>query len=330
MLLMILDTRTALEGGRQGLDLCLRTVLPTLFPFIFLSTLITGASFPLPPRILRLIHLPEGSGAILLCALIGGYPVGAQSVSLAYTEGLLDRSTSQRLLPICNQCSPAFLFGICSSLFTQPWKCWILWTVQIISALITAMLLPGGNAPIRRSIRHDGATITSALHRSLRTMASVCGWIILFRISICFLERWCLWLFSPVLQASIIGSLELTNGCTMLRSIENEDLRFLLCSFLTGMGGLCITMQSLSVISPELDRSSYFLGKVIQSSISVSICSMVVGHWRLCAVALSALLTYCLVRSIKSKKTVAFPRLNVYNGRKRDHVRITPCFLEKR
>ena len=37
MLALILDGRTAIEGARQGIGLCLRTVIPSLFPFFVLS-----------------------------------------------------------------------------------------------------------------------------------------------------------------------------------------------------------------------------------------------------------------------------------------------------
>ena len=37
ILVLILDSRTALAGAAQGLSLCLKTVIPSLFPFIFLS-----------------------------------------------------------------------------------------------------------------------------------------------------------------------------------------------------------------------------------------------------------------------------------------------------
>ena len=36
--LLILDSRTAIEGAQAGVDVCIRSVLPTLFPFVFLSS----------------------------------------------------------------------------------------------------------------------------------------------------------------------------------------------------------------------------------------------------------------------------------------------------
>ena len=40
---LILDSRTAIEGARAGLEICLHTVLPSLFPFMFLSSMLVEA-----------------------------------------------------------------------------------------------------------------------------------------------------------------------------------------------------------------------------------------------------------------------------------------------
>ena len=43
MLVLILDSKTALAGAREGIDLCIRTVIPSLFPFfLFFVYIIIG------------------------------------------------------------------------------------------------------------------------------------------------------------------------------------------------------------------------------------------------------------------------------------------------
>ena len=64
MLILILDSKTALEGARAGLDLCIRTVIPSLFPFFVLSMVFTGALMGTSLRWLR----PVGA----LCGMPGG------------------------------------------------------------------------------------------------------------------------------------------------------------------------------------------------------------------------------------------------------------------
>ena len=41
MLVLILDGKAALLGAQAGVELCLNTVIPSLFPFFVLSVLLT-------------------------------------------------------------------------------------------------------------------------------------------------------------------------------------------------------------------------------------------------------------------------------------------------
>ena len=77
MLVLILDAKTALSGAAAGVELCIRTVIPSLFPFFFLSVMLTatlvGRALP-PLRWLgRLLRLPEGAECIYITGLLGGY-----------------------------------------------------------------------------------------------------------------------------------------------------------------------------------------------------------------------------------------------------------------
>ncbi len=82
MLALILDGRTAIEGARQGIELCLRTVIPSLFPFFVLSILLTssllGSSLIVLRPLGRLFGMPEGAESLLIPAFLGGYPVGRE------------------------------------------------------------------------------------------------------------------------------------------------------------------------------------------------------------------------------------------------------------
>lgn len=275
MLALILDAKTALVGAREGLQLCIMTVIPSLFPFFFLSILLTsslsGATVPLP-FISKLTGIPKGSESVFLIGLIGGYPTGAQSVATLYQNGQLTKKQAERMLGFCSNAGPAFLFGIAAANFTAPFTGWILWIIHILSAIMVSLILPGrSNGSITlRACRQP--TMQEILRKSLLVMAQVCGWILLFRLMIAYLNRWFLWYFEDWVQIAINGMVELTIGCTALRYIANEGLRLILCSALISFGGLCVTMQTASV-TKELSLKSYFPGKILQTGFSVLLAS---------------------------------------------------------
>ena len=283
MLCLILDPKTALSGAQQGIGLCLYTVVPTLFPFLFLSVFLTGSVFGSDLRwlrpIRRILPVPEGAETIWLTGLLGGYPVGAQCVNQAYEAGQLARSEAQRMLAFCNACGPAFLFGMIGSLFEEIWVPWALWGIHITSALAIAWILPCRSHKIplppcspRRT--HVGSLV-SALQQTVRIMGTIGGWVILFRIGIQFLERWILWILPLEGQVLISGLLELANGCIALQRFDAAGTRFVLCAGFCGFGGVCVLMQTWSVLSPQLDRRWYLWGKWTHGCLSVLFASIV-------------------------------------------------------
>lgn len=272
MAMLILDAKTALIGAKDGIQLCIYTVIPSLFPFIVLSIIINsslaGHSIPFLRPLCRFCGMPQGSESLLLLGLIGGYPVGAQSISLAYQNGQLTKKDAHRLLGFCSNAGPSFLFGITACLFTNKYAVWLLWGIQILSVIITGFLLPGksrANCSIRTG---TPISVPQALHKSIQSMASICGWVILFRVFLAILNRWWLWLLPTEMQTILIGCLELTNGCTELNRIGLEGVRFLLCACFLNFGGACVGMQTVSVCN-ELGTGMYFPGKVLQTVIAI-------------------------------------------------------------
>lgn len=281
--ILILDGRTALMGAGQGVELCLKTVIPSLFPFFLLSNVLTsaflGSSLPLLRPIGWLCGIPKGAESLLVSGFLGGYPVGAQSIAAAYRAGQLPKGEAERLLAFCNNAGPAFLFGMAASLFPRQWMAWALWGIHISGALFTALLIPREDtAPVALSPGKP-LTIAAALQASLRIMATVCGWVVLFRVLIAFLNRWVLWMFPVAAQVAVTGLLELSNGCCALTAVSSLTTRFLLCSGMLAFGGLCVTMQTVSVTA-GLSLRYYILGKLLQTAFSLFLAyAVMTGAW---------------------------------------------------
>lgn len=311
--LLILDSKTALIGAQEGVTMCIQTVIPSLFPFFMFSILLTTSLMGRPVKLLRpickLCHIPDGAESILIAGFLGGYPVGAQCVSQGFESGQLSHNDARRLLGFCSNCGPAFLFGMAASMFSAWWIPWALWLIHILSALLVGILLPGMPARCAPS-RPRRISPVEALDRSVRIMAGVCGWVIMFRILITFACRWFLWAVPVEYRVVFSGIMELSNGCIVLGEIENISLRFILCSGFLAFGGLCVTMQTLSVTSPRLDKSLYFPGKVLQCCISLTLACIVRGAAQpaiLCGAVLAGTVTTVFLRKIQKSGRNSLP-----------------------
>lgn len=284
LLVLILDAKTGIQGAAEGLALCIKSIIPSLLPFFVLSILITNSLAGKRIRVLqpleRLLRIPKGSGSIFLIGILGGYPVGAQSVAQGHKNGSIRKIDAQRMLGFCSNAGPSFLFGIIACKFSGMEYAWALWLIHILSAVLVGILLPGGNNAQTKCNPSKDISMTDALQKAIGILAGVCGWVILFRVVIAFLTRWILWVFPDWVQVFICGILELANGCCALDRITNEGLRFIVCSGMLAFGGLCVCMQTASVTG-ELGFGQYFPGKVMQCGISVVLsflCQRIVGR----------------------------------------------------
>lgn len=313
MLLLILDSKTAIRGMREGIALCLNSILPALYPFCVLSILITGSitgtRIHLLSPLCRICRIPPGCESLFTVGILGGYPVGAQNVMFACREQNLSQTDANRMAIFCNNAGPAFIFGILGSVFPNPVYLWLLWGIQILSALITGMLIPGGSCREQSLRQSNRTTFTGAIHTAAKGMVSICSCVVLFRMVLEFLSRWFLWLLPTVLQVAVSGILELSNGCLVLSSVENLHSRFILAAGLLSFGGICVWMQTISICS-ELNLKAYLPWKVVQSIIAAGLASISVlvvrsGFPISMVFLLSALLLPVFTLGLR-KKEVAF------------------------
>lgn len=278
ILFCILDSKTALSGAMDGMDLCLRSIVPSIFPFMVLSGLLTSSVCGIKSRILRplglLIGIPDGTEGIFLTGLIGGYPIGAQAVHQAWQQGQLSKADARRMLAFCSNAGPSFLFGILGMQFSDINTIWLLWGIHILSAVCVGMILPGKSKADGSISPCAPLSLPQSLKKSVVTMGFICGWVILFRVLIAFLDRWALWILPVPGQVIIYGLLELANGCCNASLIFNEGMRFIICGIILAFGGICVLLQTVSVTG-KLGISQYLLGKSIHGLISLIFCALV-------------------------------------------------------
>ena len=135
------------QWAAEALALCGRSVVPALFPFLVLSSLLVSLGFGelvspyLAGLMTPLFRLPGCASSALLLGLAGGYPIGAQTAARLYQEGSLTRGEAERLLAFCNNSNPVFLIsvlgaGVFGSVRAGVW----LWLIHILAALLTGLV----------------------------------------------------------------------------------------------------------------------------------------------------------------------------------------------
>ena len=210
-----------LTVGQDGLQLIATAVLPVLFPFFVLTSLI--------------LNLSNGSKPWLVCLLAycSGYPNGARLTQDLYLQHRIDLPTAKRLLVATSTPSPMFVIATAGLVFLHDLKlgCMI-FLCTVVGAMINGWLWapPHTQAPIiavnTRAPKNCFTAFTTALTSATNAIVNVCGVVLFFYI---FTQT----LHLPVWLA---GVLEMTTGAAATASP-------LLIQFFVSFGGLSVAMQ---------------------------------------------------------------------------------------
>ncbi len=275
--------RTAVE---EALRLCARSVIPALFPFLVVSSLLLSLGFgeltaPWLAGLMEPLFRVSGSGsAALLLGVVGGYPIGAKTAADLYRQGLLERGEAERLLTFANTSNPVFLIsvlgvGVFGSVRVGVW----LWLIHLLSALLTGLLFRRcGHAssathlsrtPVR-AIRL-ATTFVEAVRSSLSGILSVCAFVTLFYV----LTRPLVSLGSR-LAACLVGLLELFSLTPLLTA---DTFGFILAAAAAGWGGASVLCQTAAVLDGSgLRLWPCLAGKACQGLFSALLAALLAGY----------------------------------------------------
>ena len=268
---LITKPEIASQGAYEGIEMCLKSVVPALFPMSFLIGYVSDRIIGMKSKFLRLISkackIPAGGESIFILSLICGYPIGAQMIASLYKNGSLDYKSSCRLMGFCNNAGPAFLFGIASTVFRTSFVAWFIWTIQIASSILVGVILPCNETAICHPSKAIRKSPSSILRKSLQSISMVCGWVIIFRVFATYIKHFLSNKLPPLLYISLLGVLEMTNGSLELQHVANEAYRLVAFNVFLSFGGLCVWMQILSATN-MLGSRMFYVGKLLHTAIS--------------------------------------------------------------
>lgn len=332
MLVLIFDSKTAISGMISGLSVCLQSLIPSLFPFLiiskYLNSVLMGNKIKVLSPVAAICKVPAGMESLLGIGLIGGYPIGAQCIYEAYNGGYISAGEASRLLGFCNNAGPAFVFGMCAGLFHSSTIGWVTCLIQIISALCVGIILPSRKAGHHRRPVAGSCSIISALESAIRSMASICGWVIASRIAISYLEKY-LFISNPIGSTILRGCIELSNGCLSLQQIASSSCRLVLLNAMLSLGGLCVWIQTASV-AKKLNLTWFYIGKLTQCCISIALSAFLttvlfsvddpLGNYTIGIICILVIAVEAIL--IRQKKVLELFRGILYNHKKKQETGI--------
>ena len=273
----------------KGLNLCVKTVVPSLFPFFVISGLITKSGLgqfignKIGVYFEKIFGIGRHLAYVFILGQVCGFPVGAKTTSELYSAGLCTEDEAQRLICLCNNTGPAFIFGTVSTLFWQKPELGIYFYLsQLLSCTAVGLILNSTqkDREISSYCKKTPAfrisdVITSSLADGVFSILTVSSFVLFFcvfsnMLSVCINSignKLNINLFLIDIVATLL--IEITGGINLLSSTFQGNFTEIygLCAtaFAIGWGGVSVYLQVLYFTSKyQIPSGKYPLYKFLQ------------------------------------------------------------------
>lgn len=291
LILTVINPEIYVKSAFDGIKLWAITVLPSLLPFFFFTSILTklgvtkvlSTIFSKPSA--KLFRSSGASAYAFLMSILSGYPIGAKIVADMKENGIIDNDEATRLSCLCSTSGPLFIVGsIGIGAFSNKTVGYVLLITHILSALLCGLIFrfygkESSNKTFNLSLNSSNNLLYDSVYSSVISVACVGGFICVFSVILTAFAN--LNVFSPILnlfgnattknlvQGFLYGIIECTNGCKMLAKCSLSTYSVAFTSALISFGGFSVWVQSLSFLIPSKVNGKIFcLSKTIQAILS--------------------------------------------------------------
>ncbi|MEG1632426.1 MAG: sporulation protein [Oscillospiraceae bacterium] len=295
LIALLLCSAEALESAKYGLSLCARVIIPSLFPFFVVSSLIGGLGLPsylgraAAPAMMRLFGVSGEGAAAFVLGVTGGYPLGASVVADLVRSGRTTKEDGSRLLCFCNNSGPAFIVGAAGiGVFGSAGTGLLLYLSHVLAAITVGVLMAGERrayAPATNSAHIEVLSFSEALPKAVRDSVTgvlgICGFVVFFTVCVGVLDasgvfpraagELAVFLGQSLhfTRALLTGLLELGSGLGALEGLVAAPLNLALCSFIIGWGGVSVHLQTAAVVAGTgIKTARHTVGRLLCGLIS--------------------------------------------------------------
>lgn len=285
--LLLIFSKTPSENIRRSLKLCYTTVIPSVFPFMVISSLMInlGAHKTLG----RLFHLPiraifgcsPNAVSSVILGFLCGFPIGASSAASLFDKNQISKGEFERLLIYVNNPGAAFVIGgIGLTLFNSAKVGRIIYLSVILSAVIAGIIsrfvyskdeaIKGDGSEKEAYIMSFSSAVTSSLADSSINMLNVCGCVLFFSVPVGIISEIIGEAQIPLIILPFLSSVfEISGGVSATASLKTPLVSIMLCAFACSWSGLSVHLQVFSVCRGRgISFSPYVISKLLQSLLS--------------------------------------------------------------
>lgn len=300
MILLLVNPARYTESCRHGIAMWSTCVLPSLFPFFFLTAALTklgavGKISGFFRPVTRFLYRTGGLSAyVYLMSAISGYPVGSKLISELAEAGMISREEATRMSTFCSTSGPLFVVGsVGAGMFGSAKAGGIMLAAHLAAGLLAGLVFRGYGKGSEREFsplppKECDNLLYEAVYNAVINVLVVGGFITLFYVLADMLTDFLILapitaLFAllfrgvpaggQIAAALSAGILECTRGASMLAEAGLTPLTAALATALISFGGISITMQSIVYLKRAgVKLSVHVAAKILHALVAFGLC----------------------------------------------------------
>lgn len=272
---LLFESKSATQGIKNGITLLLTTVIPSLFPFLVLSSYVaTSKSFLILSKLFKpltnkFFKINENGVIPIILGLLGGYPIGAKVTADLYSSNRLTKNEAERLMYFSVNSGPAFtLTAVGSGMLNNTRYGVILYLSAILTSLTIGFFcrfLSNKTSIESKEIiipkNHEFAFINS-VSSGAKAIIDISSWVLTFS---CISEIIKTFNLNENVKLFLNSVLEVTNGCNLCTGKVSLPV----ISAILGFGSFSVICQ----VSPYLKKcqvkmKNFIVSRILNASLS--------------------------------------------------------------
>lgn len=300
ILAIVISPKIYIEAFSNGMLVWATILLPTIFPLIFFTKILTdlGVVNTIANKFTitqKLFKTPPISAYAFMISIMSGYPVGAKVVSDLYERRFITKNEAFKISTFTSNSGPMFIYGsVGIGMFFSRTIGLILLASHIIGAVLNGILYRNYNkkdfvTSYNKIPPTQKFSLGDSMADSVVSILIIGGFVCVFFVVIEIVNN--LGIFSILASffaaifntdASIFlgvfnGILEITHGCldiTSLNTLNTFSSAMICCGIIT-FGGIATMLQAFAFLQKiEMKLGFFLLQKTTHTLFSLAVCAL--------------------------------------------------------
>ena len=269
-LLILFNSNIIIKSVNSSSLMFIKKIFPSLFPTMVIGNILIKSNVYLiiPKKtkafLFKKFNFSNSTMELFIISLITGSPSSAMYINNYLNSGLINKKEAEALLCSTHFINPLFIVaGVGVGVFNNVKIGFVLFIMLFISTLIKIYLNKNNFKNSKKKIINIKNTnlitnITSSIKESINALLLIFGIVVIFNILVSLVSH--ILDLSELASCVINGLLEMTGGIIKLSNLNvNIYIKIFLAYYFLNFGGLCIQMQSMSMIDNKKIRYLKYL-----------------------------------------------------------------------